>query len=130
EPEIGIGGGSIIGRRRGLRLTCSGEGDGEENREAEDFHGVAAGGMGNLGGRPPEFQQKPGEWAIGNGESTPPATPPLGIGNREWGIVGIGNRPPHSRLPIPKGGAVGRGSFPIPTIPHSRLPIPKGSAGW
>src|SRR6185437_1049063 len=75
----------------------------------------------------------------GNGKTAifhRPAAPPLGIGNREWGIGGMGNDAagggggeknavgcrvgrssspiPHSRLPIPKGGAVGRGRFPIP----------------
>src|SRR6185312_7512628 len=39
-----------------------------------------------------------------------PAAPPLGMGNREWGMVGMGNRPPYSPFP----------PFPIPDCPFPR----------
>ena len=59
------------------------------------------------------------------GVPLPTATSPLGIGNREWGIVGMGNDVAGGSGGEKKavGCGVGRSSSPIP---HSRLPIPKG----
>jgi len=49
-----------------------------------------------------------------------------GIGNREWGIdKAIRPLPPHPDFINSRESA---SPFPIPTIPHSRLPIPKGGA--
>src|SRR6185437_16972983 len=62
--------------------------------------------------------------ARGNRQSASPVTPPLGIGNREWGIVGMGNGEADSLL-LMKSGRGGRGRIAL-SIPHSRLPIPKG----
>src|SRR6185437_369697 len=60
--------------------------------------------------------------ARGNRQSASPVTPPLGIGNREWGIVGMGNGEADSLL-LMKSGRGGRGRIAL-SIPHSRLPIP------
>src|SRR6185437_4743436 len=75
-------------------------------------------------------------WGIGaeGGRSTPrhpplgnpprPLLPPLGIGNREWGIdKAVRPLPPHPHFIKSREST---SPFPIPTIPHSRLPIPKG----
>src|SRR6185437_9417242 len=54
--------------------------------------------------------------------------PPVGMGNREWGIGEEDLPTPHPTAffsPPPHPAS----SFPIPTIPHSRLPIPTGVAG-
>src|SRR6185437_704313 len=59
---------------------------------------------GTTEGRAP-FPDNCGQGSKGSESIAPrPTTPPLGMGNPEWGIVGMGNRPPHSpfpRLPIP-----------------------------
>jgi len=63
------------------------------------------------------------------GNRPPHPTPPLGIGNREWGIgeEDLPTPPPTAFFSPPPPPAI---SFPIPTIPHSRLPIPKGGVMW
>jgi len=51
------------------------------------------------------------------------------IGNRQSGMGNRGGRPPHpARRRLFFTAASPAASFPIPTIPHSRLPIPKGGA--
>jgi len=48
------------------------------------------------------------------------------MGNREWGIEkAVRPLPPHPYFIKSRESA---SPFPIPTIPHSRLPIPKGGA--
>src|SRR6185437_314906 len=64
---------------------------------------------------------RPWEWAIIHR----PATPPLGIGNREWGIVGMGNDAAGGSGDEKNGGVRGGEVF----LPDSPFPI-ADSHGW
>src|SRR6185437_4074125 len=94
---------------------------GREHDEREAAGGPAA----TLApGLPAAAPPRPWEWAI-----IPRFTaPPVGMGNREWGIGEEDLPTPHPTafFSLPPHLA---SSFPIPTIPHSRLPIPRGGAG-
>src|SRR6185437_15080763 len=111
------GGSASRGQTHGVQGTGNGEGG---IVLAPPPRPTTALGIGNL---PP-----PPTLPLGIGNLLPPPTLPLGIGNREWGIVGMGNGEADSLFPM-KSGWGGRGRTASP-IPHSRLPIPKGGEVW